>query len=395
MRQQAADRFDCLIATTPTHACLWDVRQPPSASFGSGSGSTVGRGGAAAARPSSPALRFAYGATTSSARGDARTSDQRCSPLVQVACQGHFCAVLNRAGFLHVFDTRMVAASAASTKNKSAATGGAVEVVPSFLHAGAGLTSYPHSTLPSEPAGSSTATSWVAWGIDAPSSTNDAVVKVWSVGGSNRDKSPPSSDDYWYMDSSFRGVDGGAPGYRLVGSCAVPNLCCARVGPAPFQDSILTVGLESSVDDPSGRWKAQVWMVKRSDGGDTSGTELESVVAFGGSSEADDAHRMDLPRLVDSASVGRLCASDLAAVVTDRQQRSDRAPPPMGHVGATRATAASSSDDVDEDDGGGPARRAVLLLCSLTDTGYLTTHVRYLRSPCSSLYSTPFSHAQL
>ena len=243
---------------------------------------------------------------------------------IQVSCtENGDCGILDRSGCLRIFDIRM-------TVNSRVAAG-ALFSGNVFRHAGFGLEPF---TMSSE--GSSC---WVCWGVDKPGS--DAVVRVLVPGGK-----APEPEQYWYMDGSpDRSVDisvsSKTNGYRMYSQVVPPGLACARVCPPIVKDAFVTVSVDNMEEGTTG-WHAQLWKLKPSEGGGDS--YFDNTVSFEGDLSA---FSRQLPTFGDNLHQGVLCASEMA-------------------ISSSESPRGSVSDEEET--------RLCLLLCSLTDTGYITTH---------------------
>lgn len=239
MAWKATDGAQSMIATTTSSCtCLWDLR----VSLG--------------AKSSKPSLRFG--------------SLSHSAPLIQVACSHKDeCATMDSTGVVRVYDLRMFGGAKPRMKC----------IFPSFHFAGVGLAAFRTRSDDSY---------WMAWGLDAPKA--DAVVKIWSTVENNgkNDEGDVDSDTYWHMD--------GSPGRTLqlpstefsasvhtgvqVAQFTMPFLACARICPAPMDNSVVTVGLPKG-GGPG--WKAELWKLRvdvenSSVSTDTFG--IEKVVSF-------------------------------------------------------------------------------------------------------------------
>ena len=126
-------------------------------------------------------------------------------------------------------------------------------------------------------------------------------------------------------------------GSQLVGQCITQQLAAARVCPAPVENSIVTIGLDTR-DDQQTRWHADLWKLSKRDEVEIG---LEKVMSFQGGADADKDH---MSSLGNDFRLGSLCASELAISNQGRD---------------------STCDEIDQ---------PCLLLCNLTDSGYITTH---------------------
>lgn len=304
-----------IIVATPGSSCLWDLR------------CSLGMKG------SKPALRF---------------NSQSTFPLVNVACsytKEEECASMDSRGVVRVHDLRMT--NSGSTRRHS-------NILASFnscRHAGVGLSAFRTNTNESH---------WMTWGLDAPKA--DAVVGIWSsssksttTGSANGD----ASDDYWRMDGSEEGrlqnknrqkQSESSMAINQVARFTMPYLACARVCPDPFDNSIVTVGFTKT-----GGWRAALWkLLDDSDDQDeenehdetTTNSEttntfgVEQIVSF------EDDKKSEV--FSGTQNIGQLLGAELALshspIPVSRSQREGK-----------------STDDWE------------LLLCSLTDNGFITT----------------------
>jgi hypothetical protein len=306
--QPSSDGSPWLAATTASAAGLWDLREP--------SGYSLFK----------PSLRF----------GVARKGAATNAPYVQVACSSRDeCAILDAAGTLRVFDTRMT--------DRTRMSNGALSSFSSFQHAGVGLAHMPSS--------SSDDTCWVAWGLETR--TSHAVVKIWKSGDESAD-THTIGDDYWLMDGSPERPSSALNpfGYRLAGKCTTPNLACARVCPSPVESSIVTVGLDVDESDGSASWRADLWKLEASENAKES--KLVRVVAFNGGAETD---KQLASMLGKDSRQGMLRASELAL---------SSYPTVLEH----------SKNEKSKGTGHGESESEFgLLLCNLSEQGYVTTHV--------------------
>jgi hypothetical protein len=313
-----------LAAATASHACLWDLREATS-------------GSTAFAKPS---LRF--GATAAGASNNH-------SPYVQLAASGaDECALLDAKGVVRIFDLRMPEQQQhGQARRSSTAVAGILGTFRAFHHAGIGLSCLPNVSTQS---GGNNNTLWLAWGLDGPDS--DAVVKIWtrSTGETNpaADVGVVTSTDYWYMDGSPDASRDGSADFRLVAHCTTPNLACARVCPTPDENSFVTIGQEfdsnSATSSNPTKWKAELWKL-------TETLQLTKIVSF---SAGDDANRSITCMDKDASGLGPLIGAELAFSSIPRLVESDV---DMEYTMIDKT----------------PIRG--LLLVSLTENGYVTTHV--------------------
>jgi hypothetical protein len=237
------------------------------------------------------------------------------SPNVQIACsESHECAIMDAAGRLRVFDIRK------TERGKS--NSGALYSVAAFQHAGIGVSYFPTDMRSSA--------SWMTWGLD--SATKDAAVKLWTSADSSYEQ-VRESEDYWYMEGSpSPSMDGSVGtmhlGCQLIGQCTAGKLACARVCHSSMKNSFVTIGFQGS--DSQEGWTAKVWKLRKLDDG--KGDSLQNTLSFSGGNET------KALGLAETA-LGALCAAEL---------------------GVTTGPSVGGSE---------------LLLCCLSDSGFVTTHV--------------------
>jgi hypothetical protein len=350
-----------LATTTSSSLSLWDLRMTPQ-------GST-----SAAFKPS---LRF----------GSARRSafSGPTAPLVQVACSSDSdeCATMNASGVVRVYDMRM-------TERAARGAGGGLPTATFAAHdtAGVGI-SYFHQTNNTKQNNSTTTTTsrWLTWGLDAPSASV-GVVKLWSNQPPPTSKRQPQTDpdDYWYMTgdtdpSSPRHSKSiatlGPSDYHLTAQCVRPNLACARVCDSPIEDTFLAVGhlpVDGGKQQEAGGWWAELFSL--SDRDDDNGKEkqneetisrattfgLTKIAGFQGGAATNSADKQALMSVLGGRTdLGRLQAAELAfSGASDRPHHSQN----IEDGPNNEKPEEESRNDVE------------LLLCCLSDTGVVTTHV--------------------
>lgn len=351
-----------LLATTTSFSLsLWDLRS--GASF-------------------KPSLRFG----TARAKTFAGTS-----PLVQVACasDSNGCATMDASGIVRVYDIRMTERGTRSP----------VSTIAAHESAGVGI-SYIGNTSPTQ--NDSNSSRWLTWGLDSP--LGSAVVKVWS----NEPKVSTTledPDEYWYMGNIEKSSDltdsprhskmiasitasttnNSSGEYHLKAFCARPNLACARVCSSPVENTFLAVGHckdgsdnHNDVGVSQGRgWWAELFTLtnntkKGADAMQRSNSTLfglERVAGFQGGAATSSWDRKALLSILGGrVDLGRLQAAELAFSGASYRPRS----------------ILSSSDETEKPQQLQEEERnngVDLLLCCLSDTGVVTTHVSFFRSP--------------
>lgn len=338
-----------LAATTATYVGLWDLRD-----------SSSSRGGGTMTTTSSsctfkPSLRFGMSQNTSSSND--------VSPFLQVACApGYEVAALNTAGVLSVWDTRM-------TDRSSRSNGGALVSIRAHGHAGVGLAYLSSNNMRASPdTPTPTSTRWLTWGLDK--SRADAVVKIWQCCGVKKEgvvqgenSSHVTTEESSYTEASPHPNQNASTDEnstatatrgdcRLVAQCKPPNLACARVCPATDKDSFITVGLDlndlSSGNKQRFGWEAQMWKI-------TPAKEGQEEVLKKALSFQFDRDENVSAALGTNGYLGSPIASELGMI--SQQTYND---------GENLAR-------LDDGDAG-----PNLTLCTLTNAGYITTHVRIL-----------------
>jgi hypothetical protein len=381
-----------LATTTPWALSLWDIRAHQSS------------GGF------KPSLRFGAAKDLSPTHHPHGGPSSLRSPLVQVACSSRSdeCATIDASGVVRIYDLRMTERGRASTGSPLAAfvaheggvgilhleqwegdesSGDATQRFPDFV-----------STAPPAIAGSA----WVTWGLESLSSS--AVVKVWADRSSAllvENLSNVSGDEDWDDVGGATGVgpapggpnvDGplpasrpssiathhGGPDYHVIAKCSRSNLACARVCTAPVRNSLVVVGYaegQQSLDGdgnvtgaPQTGWWAELLtlrppaLVSDEGGGEEQRPPdsrqnfgLTRVAKFDGGVGSANADTKSFLTVLGNTQVGRLQAAELAFSVA-------RTSP--------AARADYGTDTAERSNGSG----VELLLCSLTDTGVLTTH---------------------
>ena len=347
-----------LAATTKTTLSLWDLRADS-------------QSGSSATNLFKPSLRF--GSTRKSSYVTA------VSPLVQVACASNSdcCATIDSSGTVRVYDLRM-------TERSRSSMGAASSVFSAFESAGVGISYFGSAPTRGNGDDSTTSASWLTWGLD--SSTSSAVVKIWSTQSrKEHGHERVLSDDYWYMDGNSAGersprtaskatIPEQQSDYHLISHCMRPNLACARVCATPIKDSFVAVGHvprtlnRDTRAQSGGGWWAELYKLDKlepSDAGSRDGVfGLQKVVSFqGGSMETD---RSLTSVLGSNADFGELQAAELAFSATSSMTSNAFSPASNRPRGSEECLADDAESERQEVD---------LLLCCLSGTGIVTTHV--------------------
>lgn len=324
------DGMPLLVTTTNFSACIWDLRSPVTAA--------------------KPNIRFGY----IGGGRKANNNSSIVSPYVQVACsRAHECATMDGAGTVRVFDIRMT--------DKSRYAANSLTTFTAFEHTGVGISYLPLTAKnATQSATGSTATAWVTWGLDSPDS--DAVVKVWSSLSAPPKKEPTKSDNYWFMDGSPQRPSVPIAPYSLIGLCNPPyHLACARVCPAPIENSILTIGILDDLTNQSrghDRWRAEIFQLRTSpnDNENRAGTfGVERVIAFDGGAGYD---RNVASALGKERRVGQLQAAELAITSYNNLR-----------------IQSAKQGEKNTNGGNGMQSEVTLTLCCLSNKGFVTTHV--------------------
>ena len=333
-----------LLATTTKHsACIWDLRQPLSAS--------------------KPSLRFGMSSRTKAVSNQSGIS----SPYVQVSCsRSSECALMDAAGTIRIFDIRMTDKSRYHTNGLASFT--------AFMHSGVGVSYMPWKDR----------TAWVTWGLDDPNS--DAVVKVWSssnprdtVDASQKTALP---EDYWYQDGSpDKSTGNGVMSHRLIAQCSPPyHLSCPRVCPGPVEHSIVTIGVFDDIRSKKGKdgWRADLWKLRPPTADENEANDgtfgMEKLVTFNGGANHDKYIGSALGK---DSSIGQLRAAELA----------------ITSYNAYSSPSRKKGEDTMHENFSGDNEFG-LVLCCLSEKGYVTTHVSLVlyNLLLAFLISRPLSH---
>lgn len=328
-----------LLATTSASTiCLWDFRTPyfkPTAQF----------------------------STTRKTTGPPTTA---MAPLVQVACangDSEEIATIDSAGIVQIYDVR---------KNDRLRGGSPLSTFAAHETAGVGISYFgTKSSSPDEDGGSHSR--WLTWGLDEPMSS--AVVKIWSkrhsptTAPTSTSTSPSKDDDFT---ASLRpprpGMGSSNQEYLLTAQCVRSNLACARVCISPVKDKFLAVGhlTSTAAGDTStpglvNGWWAELYSLS-DETDDTADPDnslsirsfgLEKVAGFQGGDATNAVDKKTLLSVLGSRTeLGGLQAAELSLASTVRDK--------------------GGEDSNDED--------SELLLCCLSDTGVLSTHVSWSRN---------------
>lgn len=311
-----------LLATTSTSTfCLWDLRASstafkPSVSFGT--------------------MRSAIGPTP-------------LSPFVRVACSSDSeeCAAMDASGIVRIYDVLMT---------DRGRRGSPLSTFVAHATAGVGIAYFGSQSFNPGAENKSPLSRWLTWGLDVPLSS--AITKVWMKSYGPQDphsETNPSTDEYWDMagdtqstetpqrrSSKRQGVT--TVDYIQTAQCVRPNLACARVCQTPVDNMFMTMGhLSTSI----GGWWAELYTLSEAmedsvtlgDPLSNSTFGVKKIAGFkGGKAMAETDRRMLMSVLGSSTNLGSLQAAELAIT--------------------------SGSSDSSE-----------LLLCCLSDSGVITTHV--------------------
>ena len=299
-------------------------------------------------------------------------------PFVHVSCDEltHRIAAIDSGGTVRVYDDR--ATSSLRTPGGSGSSTAPLSSFRAHNLSGAGVSWTP---------GRGGRSSWVTWGLETASTSGGGgdwgdcgrgCVRVWedSAGRVRRGKDSNDSlncldaDDYWFVDNEEEDNAVPSVSYSLLAQFGMPDVSCARVCPHPFANGIVAVGTAEPADlvaegtaPPLGNWQADLWVLGDSkdrgsdgdSGGDSSfnnfGAHRAATFRFGGTDDSELSSMVGGRRYYDP---GHLIAAELAV---------GPAPllPPV-------VSSDDGTDDVSDDYAG------ELLVCTLSSTGYLTTH---------------------
>jgi hypothetical protein len=336
-----------LATTTAKSISLWDLRVAPQGSTSS----------------FKPTLRFGTSKQTSFSNSTAVAP-----ALVQVACSSESdeFATIDATGIVRVYDIRM-----AERNRGSSSSGPAVSSFRAHETAGVGLAYFPTTSATNDDKSSSS--SWLTWGLDSPKAS--AVAKLWSwTSDDSQQQATTDPDDYWYMYATPLNRSD----YRVNAQLVRPNLACARVCASPVENSFMAVGhlpYNNTADkigtEPRGGWWAELCTLSSDDEKKTVDERLpsttfglDSVINFegGGTSNYNWGQKALLSALGGRADLGRLQAAELAFVGVSNQSWS----PPIVEEALDPAK-------VEEEKGS----NVELVLCCLSDTSVITTHVSF------------------
>ena len=322
-----------IAATTASMAGIWDL-------------------GSLSSGPSSSGINSNYNSPTQ--RPYVRFADaskyQEHSPYIQIVCcnstsiNGSQCAILSMSGMVRIYNLHVTTTANAIT----IAMDHPIHQLEACHSAGIGLS---YIALRKN---STCHNGWVTWGFDA--SNTDPIVKVWMDYSNVAVTKPIKGND----DDDSRPYP---PDYRLIGQCTTPNLACTRVCPFPINNTIVTVSFNDINEGVNSlNWRSDVWRLEFNDNNATDGTAeliicdsndnsdndvdygltadstLEHIIMFNGPSDEDN---------LESALVG-IELLPLRAAELNLIQSSDKLQ--------------NSKNE--------------LILCCLTENGFLTTHVR-------------------
>jgi len=345
-----------LATTTASTICLWDLRTPssnfkPTTKFG-----TTRKGSG----PTTPA------------------------PLVQVACShdSEECATIDAAGIVQIYDVRM-------NDRVRSMGGNPLSTFAAHETAGVGIAYFGTKSVSPDNDSNPSQSRWLTWGLDEPLSS--AVIKIWTKNqGSTGPTAPtlapaPSMDaTLWDPTTSASHVRRPRPSttstrddYTLTAQCVRPNLACARVCLAPVQNKFMAIGHLANTSESSSAsfpqenangWWAELYSL--SEDADETATQVEalSIRTFG------------LEKMAGFKGGDATGAADKRALVSVLGSRTK-----LGSLQAAELSLASSPRDKGGDDN---TPEVELLLCCLSDTGVVSTHVsaRLLSKPSVSRF---------
>jgi hypothetical protein len=348
-----------LLATTSASTiCLWDLRTPYF----------------------KPTTQFS---TTRKTTGPPTTV---MAPLVQVACarDSEEIATIDSAGIVQIYDVRKndrLRAGTSGTTSNSAA----LSTFAAHETAGVGISYFGTTKSSSSPDDHNRGSQsrWLTWGLDEPMSS--AVVKIWSKrrhsptgGGTTTTTTSPNKEEdpvSHLLRPPRPGITGTSSSssntqdYALTAQCVRPNLACARVCIPPINDKFLAVGhltmptsaTSSDQHNLVNGWWAELYSLsEETDDADNPilnnalsirSFGLEKVAGFQGGNATNTVDKKTLMSVLGSRTeLGGLQAAELSL------------------TGIARDTSKGGEDENKDDD-------LELLLCCLSDTGVVSTHV--------------------
>lgn len=340
----SASTSPLLATTTASAICLWDLRTP-SSNF-------------------KPNTRFV---TTRKTTGTAALS-----PLVQVACShdSEECATIDTAGIVQIYDVRM--------NDRARGQGGnPLSTFSAHETAGVGISYFGTKSTSPDNDSNSSQSRWLTWGLDAPLSS--AVVKIWTKNQKSSTVVAPTSNALIGTDESSWDPNARPPrpnmgstqqdDYTLTAQCVRPNLACARVCLAPVQNKFMAIGhisnqpevsSGSSTPESGNGWWAELYSL--SEDADETASEVESlsIRTFG------------LEKVAGFQGGEATNAGDKRALVSVLGSRTK-----LGSLQAAELSLTNSVRDPGVDES---TMDVELLLCCLSDTGVVSTHVSSYKS---------------
>ena len=252
------------------------------------------------------------------------TRKASANPFVQVACSSSDeVAAIDMAGVVQVYDIRMN-----TTRNQSFVSSFAAHET-----AGVGIACFGPSR-------------WLSWGLDAPMTS--AVIKIWD----KRDAIAMSGEEI-PPKTAVSPSD-----YSLVAQCIRPNLACARVCPLPVENKFMAIGHlpthEPPADNPeiSEGWWAELYKLQDEAEDTFAADHRFSIRTFGVEKEA-------------TFHGGEATCNDDKTILVSALGSRTR----LGALQAAEVSLASTGELSDESD-------VDLILCCLSDSGVVSTHVR-------------------
>ena len=321
-----------IAATTATMAGIWDLGSP----FGINSNSNAIQ---------RPCVRFADAAKY-----------QEYSPYIQIACSNSAtihrlqCAIMSASGMVRIYNLHMTATTIAIDHP--------IHQLEACHSAGIGLTYIAlqkHSTC---------SDGWVTWGIDA--SNTDPIVKIWMDTTSN------VANRSNLHDGDSRSHE---PEYRLMGQCTTPNLACARVCPLPITNTIVTISFNNqNTDINASQWRSDVWRFEFIDS--SASKEVTDLALCDSNDHEDDDYGLTLEASLERIATfnGPSDEKNFESILVGKTLMPLRAAE-LTLLHSRRKYQSSKNE---------------LVLCCLTENGFLTTHVRILER--NELKQSELSH---
>jgi hypothetical protein len=363
--QDSLSTNQCIVAATSSMAAIWEIQFSKTSLTTTYNDSTRTNTGTSVQRPyirfadlskyTHDTIPYRQIAVSCGTCNNHKNNNDNNNPTVVV----YDCAILNAAGLVRIYNIR-ITSTTTSTSNSHrqhqyhhpngnsiiTVSDRPVQQLEACHYAGIGLSYISlnnNSNHSDRPCTDRNQNGWIIWGFDAPNT--DAIVKVWMENSDNNNNDNETTTQPLQE-------------YHLVGQCTTPHLACARVCPSPITNTFVTIGFEDpGIDGGSALdWRSDVWKVQFHDSVDFTEsvrdhdnkvdcevgpcTTLENVRTFHGASEN----------------------TNLQSVLGGKE---------LLPLRATEVTLTGRNPNLES--------KYDLVLCCLSQNGFITTHVRFQR----------------